>query len=114
MRVLVCGGRDYRDYENVERILDAIDARKHITIIIHGAARGADTLAGRWATEHGRAVETYPADWKTHGKAAGHTRNRQMLVEGRPDCCVAFPGGRGTANMVAQALSSGIKTLSLA
>jgi UDP-N-acetylmuramoylalanine-D-glutamate ligase len=32
-----------------------------------------------------------------------------MLKEGRPDLVVAFPGGKGTANMVAQARAAGIR-----
>lgn len=43
------------------------------------------------------------ADWKKHGKAAGPIRNGIMLRDGKPDMVVAFPGGRGTANMVDQA-----------
>jgi hypothetical protein len=35
-------------------------------------------------------------------------RNTQMLAEGRPDGVVAFPGGRGTANMVRQAAAAGL------
>lgn len=50
MRVLVCGGRDFDDYELVCRTLDRIDAMRSvvgITCIIHGGARGADALADR-------------------------------------------------------------------
>jgi predicted Rossmann-fold nucleotide-binding protein len=36
-------------------------------------------------------------------------RNRQMLTEGRPDLVVAFPGGKGTANMVALARKAGVE-----
>ena len=36
-------------------------------------------------------------------------RNRRMLEEGRPDLVIAFPGGKGTANMVRIALQAGIQ-----
>jgi hypothetical protein len=82
-----------------------------IDVLIEGEAPGADTLAREWATEQGIPVERYPADWNRHGKAAGPIRNRRMLVEGKPDLVVAFPGGRGTANMISQAEAAGVKVL---
>lgn len=51
----------------------------------------------------------FEADWHTHGRAAGPIRNRRMIEEGKPDLVVAFPGGRGTANMVNQARAAGIE-----
>jgi UDP-N-acetylmuramoylalanine-D-glutamate ligase len=56
-------------------------------------------------------VETYEADWDTHGKAAGPIRNKRMLDEGKPDLVVAFPGGRGTANMISQARKAGVEVI---
>ena len=76
--------------------------------LIHGAARGADSLAGEWASTRAVPVKIFPADWQTHGRSAGHIRNAQMLREGKPDLVVAFPGGRGTADMVAKANAAGI------
>jgi ABC-type branched-subunit amino acid transport system substrate-binding protein len=32
-----------------------------------------------------------------------------MIREGKPDAVVAFPGGRGTADMVRQARAAGIE-----
>lgn len=100
MRVLVCGGRDYKDRERMFQILDALS---DVDCIIEGGARGADSLAGEWADARSVALEVYPADWNVHGKSAGHIRNQQMLDEGKPDLVIAFPGGRGTANMVLRA-----------
>jgi hypothetical protein len=34
-----------------------------------------------------------------------------MLAEGEPDLVVAFPGGRGIANMVKQARAAGVEVL---
>lgn len=104
MRVLVCGGRDFNDYPKVIDVLEDIKP----SLIIHGAASGADTLGGMFAKGWSIPVEAYPADWKAHGKAAGPIRNKQMLVEGKPDLVVAFPGGRGTENMIKQATTAGV------
>jgi hypothetical protein len=113
MRLLVCGGRDYTDGATAFALLDRIHAMRPITCVIQGDARGADTLARHWACSHSVPHEDYPADWRTHGKAAGHIRNAQMLAEGRPDKVVAFPGGRGTADMVRKARAAGLNVLEL-
>ena len=105
MRVLVCGGRDYTDYRRVQDVLK----NWNITCIIQGEARGADTLARQYAERHRVDVLSFPALWDKHGKAAGPIRNAQMLAEGKPDFVVAFPGGRGTQNMINQAMKAGIE-----
>jgi hypothetical protein len=38
----------------------------------------------------------------------GPIRNKPMLEEGKPDLVVAFPSGRGTANMMKQAREAGV------
>lgn len=112
MRVLVCGGRDYADRDAVFLALDRLLRRDKnpVACIIHGAAHGADSLAGQWAWNRGVDVEPYPADWKAHGRAAGPIRNARMLAEGRPDAVVAFPSkGPGTRDMVGRAEAAGLK-----
>lgn len=101
--VLVCGGRDYTNEKMAFAILDAAHAANPIIEVIHGAATGADMLAAAWAAKRGVPERAFPADWETHGKAAGPIRNRQMLDQGKPHIVIAFPGGRGTRNMIEQA-----------
>jgi len=108
MRVLVCGGRDYLDAARVTRVLDAAHSKQSFSAVIEGGARGVDAWAGLWARSRDIPVETFAADWTAHGKAAGPMRNRRMLTEGKPDLVIAFPGGRGTANMIRQARAAGI------
>jgi hypothetical protein len=48
------------------------------------------------------------ADWKRLGRKAGPIRNQRMLVEGKPDLVVAFPGGKGMAGMVTLARNASI------
>ncbi len=107
MRILVCGCRTWHDARTIERAMFAAAA----TVIIHGDAAGADTIAGRIATElHGTPVEVYPAKWDTLGRAAGPIRNTRMLVEGKPDLVLAFWDGesRGTLDMIKQATAAGV------
>jgi hypothetical protein len=111
MRILVCGGREFEDADHLEAFLDAFHQgpRGPITFVIHGGARGADTLAGEWARLRGISCTAYEANWALEGRAAGPIRNKRMLDEGIPDLVIAFPGGRGTANMIRQARERGFE-----
>lgn len=102
--VLVCGGRDYDNMGKVSEVLD----EEAPDMIIHGAARGADHLAQHYANYHSLPFMQYPAEWTKHGSAAGPIRNAKMLKYGKPDLVVAFPGGRGTRNMVNLARKAGV------
>lgn len=108
MRVLVCGGRDFVDEGKGFRALDILLRHFDNVSICHGDAKGADRLAGQWALLRGVRCTVFPADWDRHGKAAGPIRNKQMLDEFKPEYVMAFPGGRGTANMIKQAQDAGI------
>lgn len=109
--VLVCGGRDFNDKDMVWGILDSLHAMRPITRIVHGAAKGADSLAGDWARSRGVPQDRYPADWKQHGRAAGPLRNAEMLVKSKPSLCLAFPGRRGTADMMRRAERAGVAVM---
>lgn len=103
MTVIVCGGRDYADREHVFSTLDDLEYYGGLTII-EGGARGADALAREWARDNNVTCISVPADWKAHGKAAGPIRNQRMLDEHKPDQVVAFPGGKGTEDMILRAV----------
>ncbi len=113
LRVIVCGGRNFRDYGRMCRVLDALDLLHGIDVVIQGNARGADTLANRWGVERGKTVLGYPAQWEredgTIDRGAGIKRNQQMIDQGRADACVAFPGGRGTEDMIRRARAAGLR-----
>lgn len=109
MRVLVCGGRSYRD----DRFMDWVLTKYPIHAIIEGEAPGADSMAREWAEAHGIPFDPFPANWKKYGKRAGHIRNTQMLMEGLPDLVIAFRGGSGTANMVAQSKTHKLPVIDL-
>lgn len=110
MRVLVTGGRDFSDRELLFEALDGLHSKHGFTVLIHGDANGADRLSGEWATSRGITVEAHPADWKKHGRAAGPIRNQKMLEE-KPELVVAFPGGKGTADMVRKAKQAGLEVV---
>lgn len=111
--MLVCGGRDFVDADLLRTTLDALHAEHRFQVLIEGAARGADTLAGDWADSRGIERLTFVAEWERLGRSAGPIRNERMLKEGRPDLVVAFPGGRGTAHMTRVARTAGVRVLEI-
>lgn len=127
MRVLVCGGRDFGvvhgsdEWKFIVGTLDDLNGDcwpseayplgkepPKITHLIAGGAPGVDTVAADWAITNWVPFTEFKADWERHGYTAGPLRNKQMLDEGKPDLVVAFPGGKGTANMKAQARAAGV------
>lgn len=118
MRVIVCGGRDYKNgdflfFKLDELYQDLKAVGKELETIIEGGAPGADKLAGEWALLKGIDLEVYKADWEKHGKAAGPIRNIKMLKDGEPDLVIAFPGGSGTAHMVGISKDAGIEVIEI-
>lgn len=124
--VLVCGSRTWRDPAPIAGRLNAVLAESGPDLIVmHGAASGADAIAGAWAKAReiegaGVVNEPHPADWQnaTPRRAAGAYRNRAMLAAllayqeaGRRVLLLGFRiDGRspGTDDMVGLAKRAGI------
>lgn len=113
MKLLVCGGRDFSNWYSLKEKLDLIKIQHpDISLVIHGAAPGADTLAESWAGTNSIKTQRFIAQWNTHGKSAGPIRNQQMLDEGKPDLVVAFyTGGSGTKHMISISQLAEIPTM---
>ena len=97
--ILVTGGRDYEDRSTVFGCLDTLHACKRIDAVLNGGATGADALAREWCKSRRVPCISEPADWGTHGKAAGPIRNSVMLKKWKPAIMAVFPGGAGTEDM---------------
>ena len=108
MKILVCGGRKYDAPDTVFGALDRLRAAGCVDMVIHGGAKGADALAGRWAHDRGVQEVICPANWDRRGTWAGPIRNSAMLLL-QPDLVLAFPGGKGTEDMVRKAEAKGIR-----
>lgn len=111
-RILVTGSRLLTDAELVSRALaEAVADYGADLVVVHGAARGADTLADAAARGLGLAVERRPADWTALGRRAGVVRNAEMVRDGA-DLCLAFlvAGAecRGTRDAMRRAEIAGI------
>lgn len=105
--ILVCGSREWTDRDAVFNFLRFLTP---LNTVIHGAAPGADAIAGEVAHIFGANVVEYSAEWERYGKAAGIIRNQRMLEAGKPDVVIAFGRGRGTDDMVKRAIHAGITT----
>ena len=110
-RMIVCGGVHFDDYETLKNKLDQLIANYENVTLVSGHAKGADTLAEKYAAENRIPIKVFPAEWTKYGKAAGPIRNRAMLeyaMEKTP-VVVAFWNGesRGTGNILSQARKVG-------
>jgi len=117
MRILVTGSRDWSDRIIVEEEIQqfANENPGEPMVVVHGnCPTGADKMADDYALEmyasySGWEVERHPADWNTHGRAAGPIRNAHMVHLGA-DICLAFPrpDSKGTWDCIRKAVSAGI------
>lgn len=110
MRALIYGGRGFNNPEVIFPALDAALFRFGITEICHGDGPGprrgqlsCDKVAGEWGNARGLKVEKFPADWSL-GRRAGPIRNSVMLKSYEPHIGLGFPGGSGSADMMAKLL----------
>ncbi len=103
-KILVTGDRNWTNRRTIEIALahwtmdnflegqGSVNAKplpaEQVTII-HGAARGADTIADSVAKDFHFNCGAYPALWEKFGKGAGPIRNREMLDQ-NPDVFVVL------------------------
>jgi hypothetical protein len=112
-RILVTGSRDWVDRVAISRAIfrylsvtvpmteEQDENGKTVrfrdvsnTVIVHGAARGADLLTASWAAGCVPPIRTeaHPvtqADWQRNPRIAGYLRNSHMVSLGA-DVCIAF------------------------
>lgn len=109
MKILVCGPRVWVEQRPIEQVLQQFPRG---TTLIHGGARGADSICGYVAEQLGFEVRAYPVEHALDGPwpAAGHYRNARMLRSEHPhsggslvDRALVFALAKvlskGTANM---------------
>lgn len=105
MKILACGSRTWSNWIFIQRVLAEYPAD---SLLIHGAARGADQLSATAALNLGMRIQAFPADW-SRGRSAGFVRNLQMLDE-KPDVVLAFWDGSsaGTSHTIRNAQKRGL------
>ena len=116
IRVVVTGGRTYKNQKLVYAALDKL-YNNQIGLgsftLIEGGATGADTLAREWSYLYKDVILlSKEADWIKYKLAAGSKRNLEM-VKLEPDICLAFPGGIGTQDMMERCKQHNIKVVKI-
>lgn len=109
MTVLITGSRDFKDWKRFQSVLDSRHASTPISLLIHGGARGADSMGAMWAEQHQVNCLRVAAKWDTLGPAAGPARNEEMLGF-NPTYFLAFPtpNSVGTYDMIERLEQAGI------
>jgi hypothetical protein len=106
-RVLIYGSRTWTDAAAICAYVDTLPAG---TVVIHGGAMGADSIADAAAKARGFEVEVYSANWWKYGKAAGPLRNQEM-VDSKPTQARGYRRGfnsPGTDDMTRRLVKAGI------
>ena len=101
----------YADRERIFQVLSDLHRARGIEVILHGAASGVDLLSVVWADKNGLRAVPFPADWARDGKLASQKRNRKIISQGRPHLLLAFPGGKGTAEVIRFAKAEGVQVV---
>lgn len=92
MKLAIIGSRIFNDYKLLQETLELY---KHkITLVVSGAAKGADSLGEKWALKNNIQTLIFPAEWDKYGKRAGYIRNEDIIKN--CDCCIAFWDGKST------------------
>lgn len=113
MKLIIAGGRDFSNYDLLEREAEEMISGEQNVEIISGLARGADLMGCRFAEEKGLPLRGFAAEWGKFGRAAGPIRNKLMAKNATH--LLAFWDGqsRGTMHMIdyAEKLGLGVKVI---
>lgn len=95
-KIAVVGSRGFDDYNKMKKILDGFD----IKLIVSGGAKGADSLAERYAVENDIETIIFEPEWNKYGMKAGYLRNIKIVDSA--DIIIAFWDGesKGTLHSI--------------
>lgn len=119
LKVIIAGGRNFKDYKTLRKVCDKVLSEIENVIIVSGKEpNGADKLGEKYAKEKGFIVKEFPADWNDltepcvlrtrkdgtkYNALSGFKRNYKMAEYA--DALIAFWDGEspGTKDMIEQA-----------
>jgi len=108
----IVGSRNFNRWDLlVSEMIKLIDTHGQPDSIISGGAKGADSMAEKWAKSNGCKMIIHPALWDTYGRRAAYLRNQDIVRDS--DILLAFPskGGRGTQMTINLSQDKGIPTI---
>lgn len=119
--VLVSGDRGWTDIAMMRSVLEELQERHGLDLlVVHGDARGADTIAHELCESLGIDEARFPANWKGRMRVidgrnvyyAGPYRNQLMLDVTEPNEVICFHDriqwSKGTKDMRDRALKAGL------
>jgi hypothetical protein len=107
MKTIIAGSRTITKLETLDKVI--ANCNWDITEVVSGAARGVDQLGETWAALNQIPCRRFPADWDTHGKAAGPIRNSEM-AEYAEACIILWDGSsKGSKDMLNKANAKKLK-----
>lgn len=99
-KLAIVGSRRFTNYDHMCRVLETPRENGLIKLIVSGGARGADSLAQRYAKEFGLPIMIYYPDWEKYGKAAGVIRNQYIVDDADMMIAFAYDDSRGTRDSI--------------
>ena len=105
MKLAIVGSRSLDNYETVKNAVDSLSTE--VTEVVSGGAKGVDSFAERYASEHDIPTVIYKPEWAKYGKRAGYIRNKDIVE--RADFVLAVWDGesRGTLDSINHARKLG-------
>jgi hypothetical protein len=112
MKLIIAGSRTFDfGWYDIDRAICISRLPEIVTEVVCGTAKGIDLAGKEWANEDWKQdyptsshngpipVKEFPADWNTHGKAAGPIRNKQMAEYADALLLIWDGESKGSANM---------------
>lgn len=125
MKLIIAGSRSLNTYSLIEKAIQYASTcenplvQKEISMVVHGGAKGIDSLAGIWAANNKIKVKVFEAKWKDikvkdavvrknqygqYNARAGFQRNEKMAKYGEALLAIIQSGGSsGTEHMIVEA-----------
>lgn len=108
MKLALVGSRTYENWHDFQ---DAVVATlkewdtttEEVECIISGGAKGADSLAERFAREHNIKMVVFKPEWQRLGRAAGLMRNTDIVNACTHVIAFPSPSGSGTQDSIRKA-----------
>jgi hypothetical protein len=102
----VVGGRNFSDYALLKKELDLFTQSNIVTKIVSGGAKGADSLAEKYAKDNNLEILIFKPDWNKYGKAAGIIRNEDIIRESTHIIAFWDKKSTGTKNSIDRAIKA--------
>lgn len=110
IKLAVVGSRSFNDWKKFSEHLDHwIEKNGKPEIIVSGGAKGADSLAEKYASEKSIPTEIYKPDYSTYGSKAPLIRNDKIV-----EACthmLAFPSNQGSGTQYTISKAEKLKKL---